>query len=76
MCSIAKGRIGREFAVAQFIVAGGINVELNRPAACQDPFALSITPRRVLGMTTSAKVINFRSMQVNVGRKKPSVSWQ
>ncbi len=64
MGTIAERSICCHFAVAKLKIARVRNVELDWSASSDDPFALSVTPRTVLGVTASTPVILFTSMEV------------
>ncbi len=73
MRSVAEGRIGREFAVAQLEVARLRDVELHRATSSHDPFALPIAQGGSLGVTTSTPVIYFASVEVHMGGEDAGV---
>ena len=64
--AIAERRIGAEFAVAEFEVSTFRNIEGDWSQSRDQPFALSITERSVLCMSTSAPVVFLSPIKVHM----------
>ena len=74
--SVAERSIGRQFAVAELIVARLRNIELDWSAPGEDPLALTVAEGRVLRVAARAPVVNLASVQIDMGWEYTGVSRQ
>lgn len=75
MRPVTEGRICSKFTIAEFIVARFRDVKGDWPTSCNNPLTLPVTERGVLGVSATAPVVKFASVQVHVGGVNTSVSW-
>ena len=76
MSSIAERCIRAHFAVAKLVVAGLRHIECNGSAAGNNPLALAVAKRGVLGMTAGAPIVGLSTVQVHVGGEETGEGWQ
>lgn len=73
--SIAERSICTEFTVAKFEVPTFRNIEAYRSTSSHNPLALPVAEWTDLRMTTSTPVIDFSSVQINMGWIQTLVGW-
>ena len=76
MSTVAERCVGAHLAVAELEVARLGHVEGHWTATGQDPLALAIAERGVLGVATSAPVIDLTAVKVGVSGEDTSKCWQ
>ena len=64
--AVAEGGVGAHLAVAELVVPALRNVEVNRPAPGDKPFALPVAEGTYLGVATSTPLVDLSSVQVDV----------
>ena len=74
--SIAERGVSTHFAVAEFVVAGLGNVKRNRSKSGDNPLALSVAEWLHLSMSTTAPIIDFRPVKVDVCGEDTAVGRQ
>ena len=73
--SIAEWSIGTELTIAELIVATLGHIEVYGTASSNNPFALTITERPNLRVTTATPFVHFTSMKINVSRIDTCICW-
>ena len=75
MSTITEWCVCTELAITELIVSTLRHIEVYWTASSDDPFALTITERTDLGMSTTAPLVNLSSMKIDVCGIDTLISW-